>query len=484
MGYLVRMFFVILISNTVGAQISFFNYYSDNGVDRGEGIVQLEDSSYVVTGSSSSFSSGSSQAFLMKIDSLGNFLWSNQYGGTGSESGRRVLYKKDFGFFVCGFTNSFGSGGFDNYLAKVDESGALEWEKAIGGSGWEKVHDAALARDTGVVMVGESSSNTTNSKDIYIVRTDIIGDTLWTKRFGGSGDDYASDILPIDDSTFIIVGRSYVEDSSLTKVWASKIGDDGTLYWKKTYGVTQNSWANGIENRGGQFVIIGGSEGLGCIGVDSYNCIITEAGDFWGEYVAHINGDNEFVSVANFASSSEVYVAESFENDLSFDIGRDIYIDRITSATFGFIENFVIGRVDEDVSNQIIRTNDGSAIAVGYSTNAVSGGNDIYVCKIGPGNDYPNTVTDVVNQNLVTIIEDESGISGLKVFPNPSSGLLTISSDFGIINDVKVTSMTGELLATSSNNSSLDLVNLENGCYILLLKIDNHLVSRKIVIQH
>ena len=120
-------------------------------------------------------------------------MWSNNYGGPESESGRRVLYKKNFGFFICGFTNSIGSGGFDNYLAKVDELGNLEWEKAYGGEGWEKVHDAALTKDTGVIMVGETSSNFSDNQDIYIVRTDILlcgylGEKVgWSIGFGLAG---------------------------------------------------------------------------------------------------------------------------------------------------------------------------------------------------------------------------------------------------------------------------------------------------------
>tara|TARA_B110000285_G_scaffold25622_1_gene24636 strand:+ start:7867 stop:9315 length:1449 start_codon:yes stop_codon:yes gene_type:complete len=482
MGYLIRFFFVILLSNTVGAQISFFNYYSDNGVDRGEGIVQLEDSSYVITGSSSSFGDGSSQAFLMQIDSSGNFQWSNHYGGAGSESGRRVLYTKDFGFFICGFTNSFGNGGFDNYLAKIDESGLLEWEKAIGGAGWEKVHDAALTRDTGVLMVGESSSNNTN-KDIYIARTDIGGDTLWTKTLGGSGDDYASDVLQIDDSTFIVVGRSYVEDSLLTKVWATKIGDDGTIYWEKNFGNEANSWANGVAFSGGELRIVGGSEGVNCIGVDPYTCIITKNGAFWGEYVSHDNGDSDLISIINFGPSQELYIPTSVANEWTFLEGRDIKIDRLSNS-FSWVEEFYIGREYDDVSNQIINTNDGSAITVGYSTNVVSGGNDIYVCKIGPNNDYPDTENGAVNNNVVTVIESENQSLELKVYPNPSNGVVTIKSLYENVEKIQVLDMGGGIVLEKFNMSSVDLSSFENGYYILLLEIEDHVVSRKVVIQH
>ena len=484
MGNLIKMFCVILLSNTLGAQINFFNYYSDNGVDKGEGVVQLEDSSYVITGSSSSFANGSSQAFLMKIDSLGNFQWSNHYGGAGSESGRRVLYKKNFGFYLCGFTNSFGNGGFDNYLAKIDESGDLEWEKAIGGAGWEKVHDAALTRDTGVIMVGEtSSSDANNNKDVYIVRSDINGDTLWTRTFGGNGDDFASDVIQIDDSTFVVVGRSYVEDSSFTKVWAASIGDDGVVYWENTFGKEANSWGNAVEFSDTKLRIVGGSEGGSCIGIDKYMCVITKSGLFWGEYVAHSAGDHESMTLTHFGSSQEYYLTVSFVDQWSYLYGNDVKLDRMNSS-FSWVEDIKMGRLYNDVSSQTISTNDGSAITVGYSTNVVSGGNDIYVCKIGPNSDYPDTENGGGINNIVSIIEAENELIELSLYPNPSKGVITINSLNSQVENLQVLDMKGGVILEQSKASSIDMSSLENGCYIFRIEIENQFVSRKVVVQH
>ena len=146
---------------SVYGQINFFNLYTDNGDDFGEGIVQLEDSSFVITGSSSSFGWGSTDAFLLKIDSLGNYLWSKNYGGPESDGGRRVMYNPGDGFYVAGTTNSYGNGAYDFYLFKTDLSGNLIWERTYGGSGWERMNDAVLTNDGGIIMVGEKSSNST-----------------------------------------------------------------------------------------------------------------------------------------------------------------------------------------------------------------------------------------------------------------------------------------------------------------------------------
>ena len=108
----------VLFPVLASAQISFYRNYSDNSYDFGQGVVQLEDSSYVITGTSGSFT-GHGQAFLMLVDSVGNRKWSNHFGGSENEWGRRVLHQDNFGYFVCGHSNSFGSGDYDFYLVKT-----------------------------------------------------------------------------------------------------------------------------------------------------------------------------------------------------------------------------------------------------------------------------------------------------------------------------------------------------------------------------
>ena len=127
----------------IAGQISFYKVYSDDGYDKGYGIVQLQDSSYMLTGSSSSFDNNA-QVYLLHIDSLGNYIWSNSYGGAESDVAKRILYQPGFGYFIAGTTNSFGNGAYDALLMKIDENGLLEWEKSYGQAGWDQINDAVL----------------------------------------------------------------------------------------------------------------------------------------------------------------------------------------------------------------------------------------------------------------------------------------------------------------------------------------------------
>src|SRR5690554_6660330 len=74
------------------AQISFYKKFTSGPFDQGNGLTQLPDSSYAITGSSGEFDENSGQAFLMLLDSMGNHLWTKDYGGSGDDIGVRVIH--------------------------------------------------------------------------------------------------------------------------------------------------------------------------------------------------------------------------------------------------------------------------------------------------------------------------------------------------------------------------------------------------------
>ncbi|MBN4051405.1 PKD domain-containing protein, partial [bacterium AH-315-M05] len=135
------------------------------------------DGGYIIATSTTSFGAGSNDLLLVKTDNLGNVQWSNAYGGTGDDGARSVRQTPDGGYAITGYTTSFGAGGRDFYLVKTDSSGALEWSKAYGGPGTEKAMSVQPTNDGGYVMSGNTTSFGANNYDVYIVKTDTIGNT-------------------------------------------------------------------------------------------------------------------------------------------------------------------------------------------------------------------------------------------------------------------------------------------------------------------
>ncbi len=451
------------------AQIEFFKNYTNNGYDFGQGVVQLEDSSYVITGSSSSFQDGAAQAFLLKIDSLGNHVWAHDYGGIETDWGRRVLYKKNVGFFIAGYTNSMGNGGYDAYLIKTDEQGTKLWEKTFGKEGWEKINDAVMLADTSIIMVGQTDSGTSGNDDMYIVRTDQNGDTLWTKQIGTSGEDLLTSIRILSDTSCLIAGQKYIADSLLNKAYMIALKNDGTILWEKYYGNNGTYCFNDICIVGSEINAVGHREGL-YSGTDYYVVKILPDGSQSYEFCYNTLDYDAADLVTSYGSSGKLYIGYSYENSTTFPVGKDFYIGRFQGNLNFDNFSFPLANVGDDIGGQLISTSDGGAIVVGYNTSFGSGGNNVFAAKIGPNDLYPQgnpTVNTLVGLHEIS----NENTSIYKVYPNPVSDMITIEFPESFSGRIEIQTMLGQVIWSQKQNfdskMQIDLKQFQKGNYFI-----------------
>jgi hypothetical protein len=467
-------------------QAPFFHMYANGGDDNAEGAAQLEDSSFIITGSSDSYpGSVGSQAFLMKLDTMGVPVWSKHYGGNEMDQGKRVAYVEGVGYYVSGTTNSIGSGAYDFYLFKTDLNGDMLWEKAYGGSSWERLHDAALTRDTGMLMVGETLSNPTNNPDMYMVRTDKDGDTLWTKSFGGSGEDVLSGIIRYDDSTFYVAGNTYIEDSAYTKAYIAKFHEDGTMLWSDTIGPNGNYFINDVSATDLDVFCAGYRNGPGVDGNDLYYMRHQHDGTHLGETTHAAEGDYKAHEVTAYGVPDKRYVGYTVFSSTSQQDGDDLYIIR-TNYVFYWdaLTPLHLYYLQPEKINEIIPTIDGGALAVGQMSGEAMGLHHAYVYKIGANDsvaDYnpPHTVYSLVG------IDEQEIDDNLSIYPNPTTGMIHIESSLNEFVQVEILNSLGQVLEVDSfqGNYSFDLSQYGSGMYLLRTSVDGVSHVRKVMVN-
>jgi hypothetical protein len=143
--------------------------------DRGITMVRTNDNAYLLAGSSSSFGSGNSDIWLVKIDGYGNHIWNRTYGGSEGESVRSILMTDDGGFAFAGYTSSFGSGDQDGWFVKIDDQGNLMWNQTFGGLANDLINSLQKSQQDGYLLAGFSSSNASVDTDIMLIKTDAYG---------------------------------------------------------------------------------------------------------------------------------------------------------------------------------------------------------------------------------------------------------------------------------------------------------------------
>ena len=116
--------------------------------------IQTSEGGYALAGFTSSFGAGGKDFWLFKIDSAGNQLWNKTYGGLGDEVAYSVIQTSEGGYALAGFTNSFGAGGKDFWLVKTDATGIMLWNKTYGGLGDEVAYSVIQTSQGGYILSG------------------------------------------------------------------------------------------------------------------------------------------------------------------------------------------------------------------------------------------------------------------------------------------------------------------------------------------
>jgi hypothetical protein len=220
-------------------------------------VQQTSDKGYVATGS---WCPGYSPLlYLVKTDSAGDLLWSKWYGtGPGYDDGDKVRETPDGGLVILGRTSSFGAGSLDIWLLKTDANGDTVWTKTYGGLDYDLASGLDITSDDGYIIAGRTVSYGHGNQDGWLIRTDCNGDTLWTKCYGGSQDDHFRSVQQTTDSGFIAVGYTASFGYGDKDFYVVRTDAQGESLWTTTYGGTNHEKAGSVQiDHDGGYSIVG-----------------------------------------------------------------------------------------------------------------------------------------------------------------------------------------------------------------------------------
>jgi hypothetical protein len=199
------------------------------------GCVKEVSGGYIVAGTTSSFGAGSSDVIVIRTDANGDSLWMRTFGGPAADYGFSVEQTHDQGFVIAGYTESFGAGGNDAYLIRLDSGGDSLWTKTYGDTGNDSGYSIERS-PTGYVLAGFTTSSGAGGADVYLVGTDLDGDALWTRTYGGPSDDYAGCVEVTRDGGYLVVGHTESFGAGYADIYVIKTDASGDTLWTKTYG--------------------------------------------------------------------------------------------------------------------------------------------------------------------------------------------------------------------------------------------------------
>jgi uncharacterized delta-60 repeat protein len=260
-----------LAVGTARTQSSFERCYGGEKNDCGYSVALTSDRGCVVVGSTSSFGAGRSDIFLVKTNAKGDTLWTRTFGGSDYDVGYSVQQTTDGGYVIAGTTRSLGAGRYDACLIRTDASGSVAWFRTYGDTSDDEARSVEQTADGGFVTTGCTESRGAGQGDVYLVRTNAKGDTMWTKTFGGASRDEGFSVWQTTDKGFVIAGLTQSFGAGGDDVYLIKTNARGDTLWTRTFGGNDDDFGYSVsQTTDGGYVIAGLSESFGAGGEDFY----------------------------------------------------------------------------------------------------------------------------------------------------------------------------------------------------------------------
>jgi len=243
--------------NSSGNKV-WFKHYGGANDERAYSIQQTSDGGYIVAGYTESFTYGSADIAVYKLNSSGNKVWFKHYGGSSGDYGRSIQQTLDGGYIVAGYTYSYTYGMYDIAVYKLNSNGSKQWFKHYGGSLYDNAYSIQQTSDGGYIVAGNTESYTYGNDDFAIYKLNSSGNKIWFKHYGGSSEDVAYSIRQNSDGSYIVAGSttSYSYGGGCSDFAIYKLNSLGNKAWFRHYGGTSGDSANSTQqiSEGGYIV--------------------------------------------------------------------------------------------------------------------------------------------------------------------------------------------------------------------------------------
>lgn len=343
-------------------------------------ICETYSGGFVVAGLTSTFGSGPQDIFIVKTDSNGDTVWTRTIGGISFEAAHYVCETSDSCYVIAGYTESFGGGGKDIYLLKLDADGVELWNKIYGGPQQDCSYSVCETQDGGLMVVGYKDGPSGWVKgDLWLLKTDSSGDTVWTKTYGGAGQDYGVSIREAPDYGFIIAGINSSESAGGKDVWLVKTDANGDTAWTRTYGGVLEDVGYGVHMTSDNgYIVTGYINGTG----------EWTAGDVW-LLKMDAAGDTAWTRV--YGGSGEDFGFNVFPtHDDGYIIGGtratnagDMWLLK-TDAVGDTVWTQNYGGADHESCLGLVLASDSGYVMAGHTSSFGAGAIDFYVVRTEP----------------------------------------------------------------------------------------------------
>ncbi|MBN1324520.1 MAG: hypothetical protein JW986_11075, partial [Methanotrichaceae archaeon] len=443
--------FFVSITPYLAVDLEWQECLGGSGGDWAYSIQQTTDGGYIVAGYTDSNDDdvsgnhGNYDFWVIKLSSNGALEWQKCLGGSYEEWAYSIQQTTDGGYIVAGYTwsndgdVSGNHGGYEDdfWVVKLSPTGALEWQKCLGGSYGDSARSIQQTADGGYIVAGVTASNDGDvsgnhgGSDYWVIKLSSSGTLEWQKCLGGSNYDDAYSIQQTTDGGYIVAGYTESNDGDVSgnhggyDSWVVKLSSSGALEWQKCLGGSESEWAFSIQQ-----TTDGGYTVAGCTGsndgdvsgnhggiYDSWVVKLSSSGALeWQKCLGGCESERAF-SIQQTTDGGYIVAGEtsSYDDDVSGNHGGSDYWVVKLSSTGSLEWQKCLGGSYGDSASSIQQTTDVGYIVAGETTSydgdvsGFHGGSDYWVVKLAPEADYQWNCLGGYITSSPSIIQDAEG---------------------------------------------------------------------------
>jgi len=448
--------------------------------------------------------------WIVKLNSQGELEWERCYGCSSYDYSGNIKQTSDNGYIFCGNTSSSDGDVIgdhsttDAWVVKIDSLGIIQWQKYYGGSEGDGFNDILIST-AGYIFVGGTYSNdgdvdfNNGIRDTWIVSIDDTGKIKWEKTYGGTNDDDGLAAILTSDHDFVIASATYSDDGDLMSsnyhgawdYWILKIDSNGSLIWSKCFGGQGKDFIESIEETSNGNLVVAGyiysndGDVSGNHGLRDYWVInVSSDGDL--NWQKCLGGTNEDICHSATVISDNGIIAAgttlSTDGDVSFihDPNGDAWIVKLDSLG-NIVWGYSYGGSKGDGANDLIQTADGSYVfcggtrsndydLTGNTNHGYHGYSDYWIAKLSPS----------------TLVSYPSPLN-FSLSPNPSSTYINIVYSIEQNATLTFTDAYGRVAKQLTfypyfKNRIIYTDDLSEGVYLVTVREEEKYFSKKLVV--
>lgn len=373
-------FSILAASATTDFEQVFNNTYGGEMSEFPSSAVETNDGGYIIVGATNTYGAGDYDIWVIKIDKTGNIMWNKTYGSQAYESSHYVIKADTNQYLITGRKRTT-AGDMDLLLLLIDDEGDQLWNKSYGGPGDEWMWEIEKTQGGDFVLGGRTNSYGAGGNDYWLMKIDAEGDVQWNKTLGGEADDRARSLEMAEDGGFLLNGWSSSYSKGMIDFWLIKTDNYGDPMWNKSYGTSEGDRGIALTKSLDGGYLLGGNTNKKTMGATDFLLIKTNAQgtQLWNRTYG---GEGEETIHYLLTNTDDQIIMFGYTE--SFGAGdRDLYLI-IANNSGTVLWNNTYGGPMSEGSSLCIQTNEGGYLIGGETTSYGNGESDFYIIKLKP----------------------------------------------------------------------------------------------------